>query len=249
MSVTKPIIGISGSIIIDQGGRFPGYERAYVNNNYIQSVVQAGGVPFIIPVVSEPELIYQQVEQIDGLVVSGGHDVNPILYGEEPWEKQREIFPERDEFDQILIKAVIEANKPVLAICRGIQILNVTFGGTLYQDISYKEGAFVKHEQDAGPFIATHTIQIEKGSLLESILGPKCLTNSFHHQAIKDVAPGFKVTAKAKDGIIEAIEKEDADFVLGVQFHPEMMAEKHENMMNLFKVFIRAVNRRNLQEV
>ncbi|WJQ08778.1 gamma-glutamyl-gamma-aminobutyrate hydrolase family protein [Geobacillus stearothermophilus] len=240
----KPIIGISGGIMIDQGGRFPGYERVYVNNNYVQSVVRAGGVPFIIPIVNDPELIYRQVEQIDGLIVSGGHDVNPILYGEEPLEKQGAVFPERDEFDQVLIKTTIEASKPVLAICRGIQILNVAFGGTLYQDISYKKGAFIKHEQDAGPSVATHTIQIVRGSLLERILGTESLTNSFHHQAIKDTAPGFKVTAKTKDGIIEAIEKEDADFVIGVQFHPEMMVEKNTDMLNLFKAFINAASKK-----
>jgi putative glutamine amidotransferase len=239
----NPIIGISGSIIIDQGGIFPGYERAYVNNNYINSVARSGGVPVILPVVTDHKIIYRQVENIEGLVVSGGQDVNPLLYGEEPETKQGAIFPERDEFDQILIKTTIEAGKPVLAICRGIQILNVAYGGTLYQDVSKKEGAFVKHEQAGGPSYATHTIQIEKGSLLETILGSECRTNSFHHQAIKDVAQGFKVTATAKDGIVEAIEKEGARFVLGVQFHPEMMAEKHENMLNLFKALIHATKK------
>lgn len=247
MGEKRPIIGISGSILVDQGGIFPGYERAYVNNNYIQAVVNAGGVPFMVPIINNPDIICQQVEQIDGLVVSGGHDVNPLLYGEEPRELLGAIFPERDSFDELLIKATIEAKKPVLAICRGFQILNVIYAGTLYQDISYNDDSYIKHMQADGPAIATHTIKIEKDSLLGRIFGEQSITNSFHHQSIKEIAPGFRVTAIAKDGTIEAIEKEDAEFVLGVQFHPEMMAEKHENMLNLFRAMIKQATNKKLQ--
>lgn len=240
MDKKKPIIGISGSIIIDQGGRFPGYKRSYVNDDYIQSVINAGGIPFIIPVNSDMNVIKQQIEQLDGLILSGGHDVNPLLYGEEPTTKQGTIFPERDQFDQQLIRTAVALDKPAFAICRGIQILNATFGGTMYQDLSYIEDSYIKHDQYAGPSLASHTVSVEEGSYIHKVFGSTVMTNSFHHQAIKDVAPGFKVTARAKDGVIEAIEKEGNGIVIGVQWHPEMMTKDHEKMAELFKVFIEA---------
>lgn len=237
----NPIIGVAGSIIIDQGGRWPGYKRAYVNNDYIQSVAQADGIPFIIPVINDKELIKRQVEQIDGLILSGGHDVNPLLYGEEPTVKIGRVFPTRDEFDQVLIQTACELGKPILGICRGIQILNVTFGGTLYQDISQIPGSYIKHDQYDGTSCATHTVEIAEDSFLSEIFGPSAHTNSFHHQAIKDVAPGFRTTAVAKDGVIEAIESTDLSrMVVGVQWHPEMMANGHPKMAELFRKFVHA---------
>ncbi|CAN2255425.1 gamma-glutamyl-gamma-aminobutyrate hydrolase family protein [Bacillus vallismortis] len=234
----KPVIGISGSIIIDQGGRFPGYKRAYVNDTYVQSVLDAGGVPFIVPVINDEETIDQMIQQIDGLVMSGGHDVNPLLYGEEPLAKQGSVFPERDEFDQLLIKKAIAAGKPVFAICRGLQILNVAFGGSIYQDLSYIENASIKHDQYNNTEVPTHTIDIEPGTHLHSVFGDTALVNSFHHQAIKDVAPGFLISARARDKVIEAIEMESSTFVLGVQWHPEMLTKGYPLMLKLFETLV-----------
>jgi putative glutamine amidotransferase len=234
----KPIIGISGGHLIDQGGRFPGYKRSYVNDNYIQSVIAAGGVPYIIPVNDEEEVIREQVLNVNGLILSGGDDVFPQFYGEEPLEKLGGVFPERDIFDSRLIKFALELRKPIFAICRGIQILNVTFGGTLYQDLSYIDNCTIKHDQYSRSDLSTHTVTFSSESRLYKIFGDSTRVNSFHHQAIKDVAPGFRVAAVAKDGVIEAIEKEGDDYVVAVQWHPEMLAHKDPLMLTLFKTFV-----------
>lgn len=234
----RPIIGVTGSLIIDEGGMFPGYERAYVNNDYIQSVVMAGGVPFIIPMVYDENIIKSQLECIDALIISGGHDINPLMYGEEPSQKLGAILPKRDTFDATVVKFAMEMKIPTIGICRGEQMLNVANGGTLYQDLSFIEGCYIKHNQGALPSIATHTTSIVEGTKLHAILGDTVMTNSFHHLAVKDVAPGFKVAALSKDGVVEAIEKEGEQFVIGLQWHPEMMAKDHPIMLKLFEKLI-----------
>ncbi|UNL83276.1 gamma-glutamyl-gamma-aminobutyrate hydrolase family protein [Priestia koreensis] len=235
------LIGISGSIIVDEGGRFPGYKRAYVNNDYIESAALSGGVPVILPVLENEDMIKAQADQIDGLILSGGQDVNPLLYGEEPTTKTGSPFLARDRSEELLLKHVIQQRKPVLAICRGLQILNVAYGGTLYQDLSDVEGSFVKHDQYKNTSDPSHSITILEESHLHTLFGSETLINSFHHQAIKDVAPGFIASAWAKDGVIEAIEKQGESFVVGVQWHPEMMAKEHESMLHLFKLFMNHV--------
>ncbi|MGP1404165.1 MAG: gamma-glutamyl-gamma-aminobutyrate hydrolase family protein, partial [Catonella sp.] len=120
----KPIIGVSGSLIIDSSGNFAGYKRSYVNNDYILSVIKNGGVPFIIPFNENEEVTRVQMDMVDGLLLSGGQDVAPRNYGEEPTPKLGDIFPERDDFEYGLLKAALEAKKPVLGICRGVQIIN-----------------------------------------------------------------------------------------------------------------------------
>lgn len=245
----KPTIGISGGHLIDKGGRFPGYKRSYVNDNYVQSVVAAGGVPYIIPVNDEEDVIREQVSLVDGLILSGGDDVFPPFYGEEPLEKLGGVFPERDTFDSRLIKFAVEQHKPIFCICRGIQILNATFGGTLYQDLSYIENCQIKHDQFSRSDLATHTVSISAGSHLHKVFGDSALVNSFHHQALKDVAPGFRVVAVAKDGVIEAIEKEGDDYVVAVQWHPEMLAHKYPLMLTLFENLIAEATKRKLSAV
>ncbi|WP_035289435.1 gamma-glutamyl-gamma-aminobutyrate hydrolase family protein [Clostridium sp. KNHs214] len=234
----KPVIGISGSVIVDDGGMFPGYERAYVNDDYIKAVTLAGGIPVMLPMVYEEEIIRKQLEAVDGLVMSGGHDVNPLLYGEEPSQKLGGILPKRDVFDCTLIKIAMEMKKPILGICRGHQIINVVNGGNLYQDLSFIDGCYIKHNQGSLSNVPTHTVKVEKNTKLNVILGDEVITNSFHHLAVKDVAPGFKAVAMAKDGVIEAIEKEGEHFVMGIQWHPEMMAKENEKMLGVFKKLV-----------
>lgn len=238
----RPIIGISGNFLIDDSGIFPGYERAYLNNDYITAIVQAGGIPYIIPIVEDEDVIAEQIKNIDGLLLSGGQDVNPLLYNEEPRRELGIISKKRDFFDTCLIKNAMKAKKPILGICRGYQMLNVVNGGALYQDLKYSENSYIKHNQNHSPNMTTHSVIIEDNSRLRKFFDKTILVNSFHHQAIKKVAENFKIAAMAKDGIIEAIESKDEDhFMVGVQWHPEMLAKDNENMNNLFKAFIKAV--------
>lgn len=238
-------IGISGSFIIDGGGMFPGYKRAYVNDDYIKSVSLAGGVPFILPLVEDEELVYEQVRNMDAIILSGGHDVNPLLWGEEPLKELGETLQIRDTYDMRLIRVARELKKPLLGICRGAQILNVANGGSLYQDLKYIEGGFVRHWQEHQPTELTHSCSSVEGSRLRELLGEDFLINSFHHLAIKEVAKGFSASAFAKDGVVEAIECEGEEFIMGVQWHPEMLAATQSNMLGLFKALINAAEGKN----
>ena len=235
----KPVIGISGSILVDEGGMFPGYERAYVNDDYVQTVASCDAIPYIVPMINDEDLIRCQVSNLDALILSGGHDVNPLKYGEEPHGKLGGILPKRDEFDIKLLKIALEMNKPILGICRGEQIVNVAEGGSLYQDLSLIEGCYIKHNQQHLSNVPTHTVEIKEGTRLHKILGETTvLANSFHHLAVNKVAPGYIISATAKDGVVEAIEKEGEQFVIGIQWHPEMMAKENTVMKKIFTALV-----------
>ena len=237
----KPVIGINSSRVIKHETAYSHSVIESLSNDYVESVIKAGGVPVILPILSDEESIRIQIELLDGVLLSGGVDINPLVYNEEPSPKLGYIFPDKDTFDLLIAKIACELNKPILAICRGQQILNVAFGGTLYQDLSDMEGCYIKHQQQTKDGAVTHTVDITPNSILHSILGNSIITNTFHHQAIKVLAPGFKATAYSKDNVIEAIEKYDEDFVVGVQFHPEIMATYNDkNMLKLFEAFITA---------
>lgn len=237
-NIERPLIGILGSILITEGGVFPGIERAYVNNDYVEAVEKAGGVPVIIPVVCDEKVIEGQIKNVDGVILSGGYDVNPLCYGEEPQQKLGFIFPKIDQYHLKALACCKKFDKPLLGICRGMQILNVAYGGTLYQDISYIDGCNIKHMQSSKRNAPGHNVEIAEGTCLYDILGSIAVTNSFHHQCIKKIAHGFKVAAVAKDGIIEAIENEEDAFTVGVQWHPESMVQDSEAMLGIFKELI-----------
>lgn len=229
--MAKAIIGISGSELIDNGGIFPGYRRSYVNQDYVDSVIQNGGVPYIIPFNMTPDVIAAQVAQLDGLILSGGHDVDPHGYGEEPQQKLGDIWPERDQFDMTLLKLAEARKLPILGICRGAQIINVAHGGSLYQDLSYRTKPTLKHEQGQRPDLMTHTIKVARATHLAEVLGKtEFQSNSFHHQLIKDVAPDLIASAHAADGVTEGLESHDGR-ILAVQWHPEML---HRNSREAF---------------
>lgn len=242
----KPVIGISSSVITDQGGMFPGYKRTYVNKDYVDAVIKNGGLPVILPFNEDKEIIKELVSCIDGLILSGGHDVAPFNYGEEPEQRLGEIFPERDKFDFMLLSEAKKKGIPILGICRGFQIINTYEGGTLYQDLSYIDSVPVyKHSQGHSPELRTHSIEIAENSILHEVFGVKEMkVNSFHHQALKKVAEGYKVSAKAKDGVIEAIEAENYPFLVGVQWHPEMLVKMYEDMNKLFTVLVNKAEER-----
>lgn len=239
-----PVVGISGSLLIDEGGMFPGYERAYVNNDYVQSVAMCKAIPYIVPIVYDDELIKEQVSNIDALILSGGHDINPLTWNEEPNIKLGGILPKRDTFDLKLLKYALEMKKPILGICRGEQLINVGEGGTLYQDLSLIEGSYIKHNQEHLSNVPTHTAQIKEGTRLYEILGEKeVLVNSFHHLGVKNVAPGYIVSATAKDGLVEAIEKKGEEFVIGIQWHPEMMTKDCLKMQKIFMALVKEASK------
>lgn len=229
----KKLIGIGGNLMFMEGGLFPGYGKSYVNDDYVQAVASAGGVPLILPVTTDPEVVEAQVSTIDALVISGGWDVDPLLWGEEPHEKLGSTLPERDTFDQLLIAAARRRGLPILGICRGLQSLNVAMGGTLYQDMSEEEGSFVRHFQCGHTAQATHTVTVAPGSVLHRLLGPSLTVNSFHHMAANRIAPGLRVTARAADGTVEGLEGIEEP-ILAVQWHPEMMHRERRDMQRLF---------------
>lgn len=209
---------------------------------YLEAVKKAGGIPLIISPQGEEELS-QIAEFADGLLLCGGGDVHPSFYGEDPTPWLWLVDEERDRMEIFLTRRFLELRKPILGICRGLQVLNVGAGGTLFQDISQQRPGSKSHSfmpPEYSPDYEAHVLSLEPGSLLASILA--CLSlnvNSRHHQAVKEVAPGFRAVAWAEDGLVEAIEKDEPGvFALGVQWHPENFSGPP--MENLFKAFIKA---------
>jgi putative glutamine amidotransferase len=244
-SQKKPVIGILANLFTMEAGLFPGQERAYVNHEYVTSIVKAHAVPILLPIIENSESIRKQVELVDGILLSGGYDVHPLFYGEEPHHRLEYVYPERDYYELQVVKIAEKLNKPILGICRGLQLLNVAFGGSLYQDLSQHEPASdIQHTQKAKMHVPSHTVDLVPHTKLQQIFDlPSIVTNSFHHQAVKKIAPGFIVNARAKDGIIEGIEKNhSSSFIVGVQWHPEMMTDKHPSMLKIFTAFITQAN-------
>lgn len=236
------LIGISGNILTMESGILAGYDRAYVNEDYVKAIVKAGGVPVILPINADDKVIEAMVSKLDALVLSGGHDVSPMEYKENPLMKLGAILPRRDAFDFKLIEFAKKRQIPILGICRGFQVLNVYHGGSLYQDLSYIERDIpLSHEQVSPTTIKTHEINITKDSKFYNIVGSQRIAvNSFHHQALKDVADEFEVTGRADDGVVEVIESKTYPWLLAVQFHPEMLHAEDESMQNVFNHLVKA---------
>ncbi len=236
----RPFIGITGSCLYEEKQQlFLGYERMYTNADYVNAVIAAGGVPVILPIIEDKEAVKIQAEHIDGLIVMGGHDVAPGYFNEEPLSCLGEILPKRDAYEIELLRIITGMKKPIFGICRGLQILNVVFGGSLYQDISLAERSIqIQHNQKARPYVRTHSIETKEGSIMRKLFGKTDTVNSYHHLAIKEIAKNFTATAWAPDGIIEAIEYSGDSYIMGVQFHPEMLAANYKSSLGLFKEFI-----------
>ncbi|MEW6447140.1 MAG: gamma-glutamyl-gamma-aminobutyrate hydrolase family protein [Bacillota bacterium] len=227
----RPIIGIT-SAFDEEEARFS------LTRYYIDAVTQAGGLPFILPSLSM-ELAAAALERVHGLILSGGGDIDPSYFGEEPLPSTKKITPRRDAFEIAVARAALIRQVPVLGICRGLQVLNVAAGGKVLQDISLGVCNPLKHFQDAPRWHGTHHIEILPGSKLASIFGTlRPRVNSFHHQAVSRLAPTFKATAWAPDGVIEGIEAEAHPFAVGVQFHPEGMWENDPVFLKLFSSLI-----------
>jgi len=252
----KPIIGITCDYDYSQS-------RIQLADSYYRAILQAGGLPLLIAYTSAED-IGRILNVVDGLMFTGGGDLDPSYFGEVPSPKLGSISPIRDEMEVRLCREALDKDMPVLGICRGAQLINVAMGGTIYQDLEsqwskemekHRENKMgieneeskevrqelLKHSQEAPGWYGIHEVFFEEGSKIEMIMGVKMLrVNSFHHQAVCKPAPGFCVTGWSPDGVVEAIESVKHRFAIGVQWHPERMWEKDSRMLLPFTALIRA---------
>lgn len=237
----RPLIGITcGTSIRDPQAKT---EQDRLNRAYSQALWLAGAVPVILPTLENEEAAAETLHHLDGLLVSGGADLSPDLYGEKAINDTVETDPLRDRAELPLIRAALEQEMPLFAICRGIQSLNVTLGGTLYQDLVTQRPSPVAHRQSQSRDTRTHSISIEPDSRLARIVGDTVMeVNSLHHQAVKEVGRGLRVVALAPDGVIEAVEDAEKPFLIGVQFHPEETVGVCEKSRRLFRAFVEAAS-------
>ena len=237
-----PIIGIPAASYVDQ--EYSATPTYRFNGHYPAAIAACEGLPLVIPL-NLPEPILRAVfERLDGLCLPGGVDVDPAEYGEASHPDLGSVDYAADRTELLLAKWALEANLPVLGICRGIQLLNVAGGGTLYQHLPAQLPDTQRHDyrlQDSAWETPTHEVRIEPESKLAAAVGKDALrTNSFHHQAVKDVAPGFHATAWAEDGVVEAIESDGRPFAVGVQWHPEGMFRSDTYSRHIFAAFVEA---------
>lgn len=236
----KPLIGITCYHEFDKENASRQYEAYYLG------IERAGGLPILIPNVDEVDTVDKIYSKLDGILLAGGEDLDPGYFKENPHPQMGAISPVRDKIEIHLAVRCLEDDKPLLGICRGMQVLNAAAGGTLYQDIysQLKDREIIKHTQEGPRWNATHTVKLRPGSKLHQIFKEKELrVNSIHHQAVKDVARDFMVTAQAPDGIIEGMEGVSFKFVVAVQWHPERMWQKYPIMLKLFKAFVEAARK------
>ncbi|MCR4994168.1 MAG: gamma-glutamyl-gamma-aminobutyrate hydrolase family protein [Bacteroidales bacterium] len=231
-----PVIGITGNF---------GEKGCELAEAYYESVRRAGATPIVLPPVNDADAIVTMLDGIDGLLLSGGADLNPLYLGEDPIPALGSINPRRDLFELLLIRLACDRQIPILGICRGIQMLVAALDGSLWQDLAtqYKPqqdptwAPLLKHSQKLERWVPSHSVSIDEGSLLHSIMGTTVLdVNSFHHQAVHEAGPHLRVVARANDGVVEAVESTEHKSILGVQWHPESFAlAGDDTMMPLFR--------------
>lgn len=235
----------------DTSGRHHQLPMQGMGQAYLSAVIAAGGVPVLLPLGLDEARLLEALGRADELLLAGGEDMAPALFGEEPLPGLGAVDPERDAAELTLARRALEAGIPLLAICRGIQVLNVAAGGTLFQDIPSQVPGALKHDcfYPAYPrdHIA-HTVEIAPGSRLaavaqDAILRSNVPVNSLHHQAVKILGAGLRVVAQAPDGIVEAVEGTGDAWVLGVQWHPEELASGRADMRAIFRAFVEAAGR------
>lgn len=213
---------------------------SYTTKGYIEGIQQADGLPFILPI-GEPSEAKSYIDSIDRLILAGGQDIEPRLYQQEATDFLGETKPDRDAFELALIQEAVKQGKPILGICRGMQLINIAFGGTLYQDLSLNEKTILHHVQKNSMSQPSHLVTIEADSWLGRFLPQEYRVNSAHHQAIHRVASGFKVSARATDTIIEGIESTNpAQKIFGVQWHPELTRDGIAHEQQIFTQFIQS---------
>jgi putative glutamine amidotransferase len=228
----KPIIGITCLHDWAEG-------RHRQNDTYINAISKAGGIPILLPCLTDANDIETHLTLVHGLVISGGPDADPCYFNAEPEPGLGAVNPEMDAYEVPLIQRALELDMPILGICRGEQMLNIAAGGTLIQHIPASVAGALKHRQEAPRHYPTHTVQVAAETKLAAMLGEGVLrVNTFHHQSVRDLAPGFVCSAVASDGIVEAIESSTHSYAVGVQWHPEGMWNTEFNYDGLFDGFI-----------
>lgn len=232
----KPLIGLTPSHDIHT-------DDISMRSTYLNAVKHAGGIPIVLPLEAENEDLQQFVSLLDGILFTGGPDVHPFLFGEETHAHCGEVSAKRDSLELALLRLAMEKKMPILGICRGIQLINIGLGGTIYQDIpiQFHQNFPVAHKQPFSYSIPSHTVSVvSETKLAEICQSPKIRVNSMHHQAVKDPAPGCIVSGIGPEGLTEALEMPDYPFLVGVQWHPEHLWKEDPAASNLFIQFIKA---------
>lgn len=228
----KPIIGVMP--LVDEKK-----DSLWMLPGYMDGITEAGGIPVMFPVTDNPDDIEQLLQGVDGILLTGGHDVNPAIYGEAPIGTNVVPCDERDRMESEVLKQALEKDIPVLGICRGIQFLNAFLGGTLYQDLPAQRPSDTEHHQTPPYDVPVHKVNILEESSLYKLLQEKTIAvNSYHHQAVKDLADSLKAMALSEDGLVEAIEMPEKRFVWAVQWHPEFSYKVDANSVKIFKAFM-----------
>lgn len=235
----KPVIGLTSSI--DSTIRRGVYK---INSDLINIIEENGAIPIVLPNLETTDNISRYIEMLDGIIFTGGDDIAPQYFGEEPLSQVTEISLKRDRTELALFKEAYEKRLPIMGICRGAQVINVGLGGNLYQDIYSQVEGVHGHTCESNLEEGYHTINIEKDTMTQEIFGAeKLLVNSLHHQSIKDLGDNLIVAARSLDGIIEAVESTEDRFILGLQFHPEVMAIKYQEFLKPFTYFLQKCRR------
>jgi len=240
IGITADSMSVADPMSVDEGRR-GSREIVFIKKAITDAVSAAGGLPVIVPFANTQSQAKATVKRLDGLIISGGDfDIDPSLYGERRHKKLGTVLKSRTISELQLLKAALKMKKPLLGICGGHQLINVHFGGSLYQDILSQNANAKDHEQKSDPRKTNHTVNVENGSRLSTIVRRKSFrVNSTHHQAVKKPGRGLKASACSPDGIVEALEAADGRFVLGVQWHPEFLY-RLEPHLNIFKSLIKA---------
>jgi len=249
-----PIIGITATLKedIDTVAERPLGRFVRTDLDYVEGVTGAGGVPVVLPPVGDERAAGAVMQSLDGLLLSGGSDLDPSYYGEEPDPELGPTIPERDAYEMALVGLTLRRGIPVFGICRGMQVLNVALGGTLYQDLpSQWDRDVLKHRQVTPKWQPTHEVEVSEGSYVAEVMGRDVVkVNSYHHQGIKDPAEGLVVTGRSTDGVVEAVEAKDFSerWQLGVQWHAEAMRGAGPQQESLFEAHVSAAERHALRE-